>query len=69
MPNVVAASGEAVIPTSGTVTHLADIITPDMMTGVFSEVFGVLPVVIPAIISFIAVRKGLSFLLGALRKA
>lgn len=50
-------------------THLSDVITADMMTGVFSEVLGVLPVVIPAIITFIAFRKGLSFVTGALRKA
>lgn len=58
-----------VVVTSTAQTHLYDIITSDMMTGVFSEIFGVLPVVVPAVISFIAVRKGLSFVFGALRKA
>lgn len=55
--------------TPTTITHLSDVITADMMTGVFSEVLGALPVVIPAVITFIAFRKGLSFVLGALRKA
>ncbi len=49
--------------------HLSDVITAEMLSGVFSEVLGVLPVVIPAVITFIAFRKGLSFLLGSLRKA
>lgn len=50
-------------------THVYDIITTDMMQGVLSEVLGMLPVVIPVTIGFIAVRKGLSFLLQSLRKA
>lgn len=49
--------------------HLSDVITSDMMSGVFSEILGVLPVVIPAVITFIAFRKGLSFVLSSLRKA
>lgn len=55
--------------TPTTAAHLSDVITADMMTGVFSEVLGVLPVVIPAVITFIAFRKGISFVMGALRKA
>ncbi len=34
-----------------------------------SEVLGLLPVVIPVIIGFIAIRKGLSFLFRSMRKA
>lgn len=49
--------------------HLYDIVTADMMTGVLSEVLGMLPVVIPVTIGFIAVRKGLAFLFQSLRKA
>lgn len=55
--------------TPTTTAHLSDVITADMIAGVFSEVLGVLPVVIPAVITIIALRKGLSFVLGALRKA
>ena len=54
---------------TGTVSHLSDVITADMMNGVFSEILGVLPVVVPAVVTFIAFRKGLSFVMGALRKA
>lgn len=65
--NVLAlASGE----TGTTVSkHLYDIVTADMMSGVLSEVLGMLPVVIPVTIGFIAVRKGLAFLFQSLRKA
>lgn len=55
--------------TPTTVTHLADVITADMVAGVFDEIFGLLPVVIPAVVGFVAVRKGISFFLGFLRKA
>ncbi len=58
---------------SGTPTtvsnHVYDIVTADMMQGVLSEVLGMLPVVIPVTIGFIAVRKGLAFLFQSLRKA
>lgn len=36
---------------------------------VFSEVLGLLPVIIPVTIGFIAIRKGLTFLFQSLRKA
>lgn len=52
-----------------TVQHLSDIVTADMMSGVLSEIIGMLPVVIPVTIGFIAVRKGLAFLFSSLRKA
>lgn len=48
---------------------LADIITADMLNGVFQEIIGMLPVIVPVTVGFIAVRKGLSFLFGSLRKA
>ncbi len=68
MPAIIAlASGTgAVTPTS---QHLYDIVTTDMMNGVLAEVLGMLPVVIPVTIGFIAVRKGLAFLFQSLRKA
>lgn len=55
--------------TPTTVTHLADVITGDMVSGLFNEIFGLLPVLIPTAVTFLAVRKGLSFFLGFLRKA
>lgn len=36
---------------------------------VLSEVLGLLPVVIPVVIGFIAIRKGLAFLFQSMRKA
>ena len=55
--------GEATVPTlSGTVTA-------DMVKGVLDQILLLLPVVLPALIGFIAVRKGISFLIGSLRSA
>ena len=48
---------------------LTGIVTKDMLSGVLAEVIGLLPVVIPVAITFIGVRKGISFLLGMLRAA
>lgn len=39
------------------------------LSGVLSEVTGLLPIVIPVIIGFIAIRKGISFLQGILHSA
>lgn len=39
------------------------------LDGVLSEVVGLLPVVIPVMISFIALRKGISFLQSVLHSA
>ena len=48
---------------------LSGIVTAEMLSGVLSEVIGLLPVVIPVAITFIGVRKGISFLLGMLKSA
>lgn len=48
---------------------LKSVVTADMVSGVLNEIVGLLPVLIPAAISFIAVRKGISFLLSTLRGA
>ena len=48
---------------------LSTIVTADMLKGVLNEITGLLPVIIPVTISFIAVRKGISFLLSTLRGA
>lgn len=48
---------------------MADIVTTAMLSGVLDEVTGVLPVVIPVMISFLALRKGISFVLSMLRSA
>ncbi len=50
-------------------TVLATAITAESISGVLNEVTGLIPVVIPAAISFLAIRKGLSFVFGVLRAA
>lgn len=50
-------------------TVLDQTIKADMVNGVLDEVVAVIPTVIPAAITFIAIRKGISFVLGLLRSA
>lgn len=48
---------------------LKTIVTADMLQGVLGEITGLLPVVIPVMITFIAVRKGIAFLQSILHSA
>lgn len=48
---------------------LKTIVTAEMLSGVLSEITGLLPVIIPVMISFIAVRKGIAFLQSILHSA
>lgn len=48
---------------------LSTVVTADMVGGVLNEVVALLPVILPAAIGFIAIRKGVSFVLGMLRSA
>lgn len=48
---------------------LTGIVTADMLSGVLGEITGLLPTVIPVMVSFIALRKGISFLQGVLHSA
>lgn len=50
-------------------SSLASIITADMVTGVLDQLLSLLPVVIPAMITLLGIRKGISFVLGMLRSA
>lgn len=52
-----------------TATGLATIVTADMLGGVLDEVVALLPVCVPVMISFIALRKGISFIQGILHSA
>ena len=56
-------------PTVLTSTGLSAIVTADMLGGVLDEIVGLLPVVIPVMIGFIGLRKGISFLQGVLHSA
>lgn len=61
MPNVLNAIQMA--------TVLDKTIQTEMVQGVLNEVVAIIPTVIPVAISFIAIRKGISFVLGLLRSA
>lgn len=50
-------------------TVLSKVVTADMMNGVLNEVVGILPVCIPVLVSFVALRKGISFLQNILHSA
>lgn len=48
---------------------LKTVVTSAMLGGVLDEVVGVLPVCIPVLITFIALRKGISFIQSILHSA
>ena len=48
---------------------LASVVTGDMLKGVLNEITGLLPVVIPTMIGFIAIRKGIAFVQHILHSA
>jgi len=48
---------------------LSTIVTADMLGGVLDEIIGLLPVVLPVMIGFIALRKGIGFVMGSLHSA
>lgn len=48
---------------------LNEAIQPETVKGVLDEVVALIPTIIPVAISFIAIRKGISFVLGMLRSA
>lgn len=50
-------------------TTLSSVITAEMLNGVFSEILALLPVVIPVMVSFLALRKGIAFVRGILQSA
>lgn len=48
---------------------LTTVVTAEMIGGVLDEIVGLLPVIIPVMIGFIGLRKGISFLQGVLHSA
>ena len=48
---------------------LQGVVTADMLQGVLDEVIGLLPIILPVSITFIGLRKGISFLFSALHSA
>lgn len=50
-------------------TVLDKVITSTMLEGVLAEITAVLPTVLPVMITFPSIRKGISFVIGMLRSA
>ena len=48
---------------------LKTIVTSEMLAGVLDEITGLLPIVIPVMIGFIAIRKGIAFVQSILHAA
>lgn len=53
----------------GATTTLAGIVTGEMVSGVLNEIVGLLPIVLPVMITFIGLRKGISFISSVLHSA
>lgn len=51
------------------VTSLSTVVTAEMMNGVFDQIIALLPVCIPVMVSFIALRKGIGFVKSILHSA
>ena len=51
------------------ITQLSQIVTSEMVSGVFDQILGLLPVIMPVMVGFIGLRKGISFLQGVLHSA
>ena len=50
-------------------TTLAEVVDADMLGGVLEEIVGLLPIVIPVLIGFIGLRKGIAFVRSILHSA
>ena len=66
MPNLTLFAASATGEATGV---LSKVVTQQMMSGVLDEIIGVLPVCLPVMITFIGIRKGISFVTGVLRAA
>ena len=53
----------------GSSTVLSTVITSKMLQGVLDEIIGLLPVCVPVMITFIALRKGIAFVQSILHSA
>ena len=50
-------------------TTLSSVVNAGMLGGVLNEIVGLLPIVIPVLIGFIGLRKGISFVKNILHSA
>ena len=55
--------------TAAAATDLSKIVTSEMMNGVLQQILDLLPVVLPVMVGFIGLRKGISFIQGVLHSA
>lgn len=55
--------------TATTTGVLSTVITSSMLEGVLNEILGILPVCVPVMITFIALRKGIAFIQSILHSA
>lgn len=58
-----------VLTTATTSNTVATALNGVDMSSILQEVVNLLPVVIPVLIGFMGIRKGISFLIGSLRRA
>lgn len=52
-----------------TIPQLSTIVTSGMISGVLDQVVGLIPVVLPTMITFIGLRKGIAWLQSMLHSA
>ena len=55
--------------TLGEAAMLGDIVTGAMLNGVLDQIIDLLPVVLPVMITFVGLRKGISFIMSMLHSA
>lgn len=55
--------------TAGAGTSLSTVVTADSLSGMMEEITGLLPVLIPVVVGFLAFRKGWSFLKSQIKGA
>lgn len=55
--------------TTTTANTVASAINGVDLSSILEEVVSLLPVVLPTIVAFLGIRKGISFLIGSLRRA
>lgn len=53
----------------GEAAMLGDIVTGAMLNGVLDQIIDLLPVVLPVMITFVGLRKGISFIMSMLHSA
>lgn len=53
----------------GATAVLSNVVTADMLSGVLTEITSLLPVCIPVMVTFIAIRKGIGFVRDILHSA